>query len=949
MLKKLTILFFLIVGNISAQNPIHFSTKDGLPSNNVYDVLEDKDGFIWFATNRGLSKFDGKSFINFTIKNGLPNNDIWLLENDYKNRLWYFSKSKYQGYVQNDSIYKFKTEDDKVISPYVFKGKNKLVLGSYNCYALKDSKLVVVANQNEINKQYQLLNKKYSLIYSAYNINNNTFIGVSKNRIYVFDKDLNNIYQTKINFNATYKYISRRGKGLIMIAQNSVSFLLDDGIVFINDQTFKNQHYSFKELIGYNKFTFSNVKEDRNTIQITLDNHLLIFNHQFKLLQNILLPKNLPIQRAYQDSNKNIWTVDDGGGVYLISETQQNTNYKFIGKPTKKIGKTNHKLVVGINKKGIYELNNKTELFSNTGNFYQIDNNAIVSGSKTYINLKNKIAKFSFKVAEYTYNGFKDVLKEKDSVYIITGVDLAKANLVTNEGRSIQYKAGLVKLEKFNDRIYIGGSDGLWVLKNDSLVAPTIQHPILKTSINSMMKKDSLLYVATDGRGVYAFSKDTVIPLKNTEDLIVQKIIKKHNKLWLATQNGVVELTLNTTDFSNSKITNQFLEADGLLQNNTNDIYLKKDTIITLSDVGLASINYTNNIYKKPPNLYFKTYQPKTIITPNDYRNVSLGFGVKNFTNQQNINYEYRLLPTQLNWQKTPTQTLIFSNLSPNNYKLEVKAIDQHFNNVIKTHEIIVEPYWYETSWAKIGYFLGGLLLLFTGYNLVKKQIEKKEQLKSAQEKRIAGLELQALRSQMNPHFVHNSLNAIQYFIQRNEVELSEDYLAKFSKLVRLFFEYSRRQTISLKEEIKLLQNYLDIEKLRFEDKLNFNIKIDKTIDVEEQIIPSMILQPIIENAVNHGVFHKKEAGNIHIQFIYIDEVTYQVVIKDDGIGVDKAKEIYKHSTKNYQSRSSAVLQERLQLLQQSNSWNIDFKMTDAYPEKEEKGTLVQIIFNQTI
>src|SRR5690606_12049967 len=125
-------------------------------------------------------------------------------------------------------------------------------------------------------------------------------------------------------------------------------------------------------------------------------------------------------------------------------------------------------------------------------------------------------------------------------------------------------------------------------------------------------------------------------------------------------------------------------------------------------------------------------------------------------------------------------------------------------------------------------------------------RIRKKEETKAQQEKRVAGLELQALRSQMNPHFVHNSLNAIQYFIQRNEVELSENYLSKFSQLIRLFFEYSRKQNITIEEELVLLKNYLEIEQLRFEEKLHYKIEVDESIDQEEQLIPSMLLQPIV-------------------------------------------------------------------------------------------------------
>ncbi|MCH5600556.1 two-component regulator propeller domain-containing protein [Niabella ginsengisoli] len=111
------LIYFYAACGATAQEPTNYSAKNGLPTNHVYDVQEDKDGVMWFATNRGLVKFDGKNFKAFTIKEGLPNNDVWELYLDGKKRLWVFSKSRYQSYVLNDSIYNFATSDGKTISP----------------------------------------------------------------------------------------------------------------------------------------------------------------------------------------------------------------------------------------------------------------------------------------------------------------------------------------------------------------------------------------------------------------------------------------------------------------------------------------------------------------------------------------------------------------------------------------------------------------------------------------------------------------------------------------------------------------------------------------------------------------------------------------------------------------------------------------------------------------
>lgn len=209
-------------------------------------------------------------------------------------------------------------------------------------------------------------------------------------------------------------------------------------------------------------------------------------------------------------------------------------------------------------------------------------------------------------------------------------------------------------------------------------------------------------------------------------------------------------------------------------------------------------------------------------------------------------------------------------------------------------------------------------------------------------------LKNQILRSQMNPHFVHNSLNAILYYVQTNHKELSENYLSKFSLLTRLFFEYSRRKDISLKEEIELLNLYLEIEKLRFEDKLNFIICAESTVDVEELFIPSMLLQPIVENSLNHGLFHKEGNGMISINFNQIDAYTLKITIEDDGIGIAKSASIVKKTYGNYQSNSTQVLGERLELLNKCSNLFITHTIEDrSHLNTKNTGTLVTLLFKQ--
>lgn len=962
------LLFFCTI--LFAQESIRFSTKQGLPSNHIYDMQEDANGFMWFATNRGLVKYDGENFRTFTIKDGLPNNDTWLLETDYQDRLWYFSKSNYQGYLKKDSIYKFETEDKIVVTPrFTFKTKDRFwYYGSNGLQSLKNGIINNVwwsiRDSKFHNKKLLAIQKKHGfgsskLMPCMLNPSTKEIVFISKKKLYIYDWEYN--FKKEISVNIPVKYMNPDIQNYGLLYNNMGYFAMGKGVLFLNYSNYKTTYKSFKELTGVDNINYFRLRSLKNEFQISVPGHLLIFDYNLQLKEKYTFSKEIS-QSSYQDAKGNIWLASFKTGISLLTNTQLNTDYFLPNKKTQKIARIDESLIVGVNDDGFYQLNKRKNNFEllvgdiakSNGEIYQIKTNpkALVTAGKsfTFKNKKWKLINYTTKyknktLKEIRRHSIKNIEFHQDKKYVISAsyIGLLKKDILD----LLYYQSGLLHLKSFKNKLYVAGSFGLREFVKDTIVNLKINNPLLNVSVSSISKDASYLLVGTDGRGAYIYDEDKVTHLQHTDGYSIQKIIKKENLLWLATNNGVHQITLNSGDLENSKITNSFYESDGLLQNNVNDIYIEKDTLYATSDVGLAKLTINNTIYNHQPKIYFKTKKDTLVFKEDKRDNIAITFVLQDFTNQEYVNYQYRLVPTQNNWTTTITKTLNFTNLSPDIYTLEVKATDQHFNSTIKKQYLKVVPFWYETKLAIFGFMLAFIALLVLIFYFIKKRVQQKALEKTEQDKRIAGLELQALRSQMNPHFVHNSLNAIQYFIQRNEVELSENYLSKFSRLIRLFFEYSRRQNITLKEEIELLTNYLEIEKLRFEDKLSFQFHVDEKLELDEKNIPSMILQPIVENAVNHGLFHKKENGEIAIHFKYVDDNTYQVIVLDNGIGIKKSKEIYKNSSKNYRSNSTQVLKERLHLLEQSKLWNIDFKITDLSEIKEKEGTKVSITFKE--
>ena len=256
-----------------------------------------------------------------------------------------------------------------------------------------------------------------------------------------------------------------------------------------------------------------------------------------------------------------------------------------------------------------------------------------------------------------------------------------------------------------------------------------------------------------------------------------------------------------------------------------------------------------------------------------------------------------------------------------------------------------IKPLWYQTLWFRFVTALISIGTIITLLYYLRKKELQKQRKKLQAKKKIADFELHALRSQMNPHFVFNSLNAIQYYITNNETELSEKYLVKFSRLIRMFFDFSRAKEISLEEELKLLKGYLEIEKMRFGKLFTYQFNIDKALNLKKTTIPTMLLQPIVENAVNHGLFHNKGNGLITIDFRFITLHSYQVLITDDGVGVSKSKAIQQQSLRTNKSntRSTQVLKERIELLNNAGVWTVNYSITD----NPSGGTIVQLTFKK--
>ncbi len=229
----------------------------------------------------------------------------------------------------------------------------------------------------------------------------------------------------------------------------------------------------------------------------------------------------------------------------------------------------------------------------------------------------------------------------------------------------------------------------------------------------------------------------------------------------------------------------------------------------------------------------------------------------------------------------------------------------------------------------------------------IRYEAEKKKREAELLRHQSIGLQLKALRSQMNPHFMYNALNAIQNFITSNEVKDASKYLAKFAKLMRQSLDYSDLEIISLEKEIEFLENYLFInQKLRFEEKISFEIIVDDEIEEDIMGIPTMFIQPFVENAIEHGLRTVK-SGKVTIEFKLFDENTLLCIVEDNGIGRDKVRELQElnHYNVLHESKGLRITKERFEVLNKYRKKGVFFKTIDLKNAKTNQatGTRVEI------
>lgn len=326
----------------------------------------------------------------------------------------------------------------------------------------------------------------------------------------------------------------------------------------------------------------------------------------------------------------------------------------------------------------------------------------------------------------------------------------------------------------------------------------------------------------------------------------------------------------------------------------------------------------------------------------------TVDFAVMNYDIPGANRYYYRLEGITGGWRQNENGHLAFYGLPPGNYRLDIKGGNVRTGDFLNSDFLLIRirPHWWQTGWFLAACILAAMALIFAGVWWWIAHIRRKAALlqqETAFRQKIAETEMQALRAQMNPHFIFNSLNSIENFMLKNDKEQASDYFGKFASLIRMILESSRNERVPFEKDMEALQGYVELEQLRFDHAFIYRTFIDPGLLRGEYSVPPLLIQPYVENAIVHGLAQSEKEG-LQLTVSALLENEYLVyTIEDNGIGRKKAG-YYKESRAGHKSMGLHITRERISILNHQEQAGAEVVITDLHDENSEAcGTRVRL------
>lgn len=963
-------MFALILNFGKAQTPSFnfqkLGSEEGLNNSNIFNIEQHQNGLMYFTTQNGIYFYDGYKFDKLNI-DSLKSNA--LLNVSLKNSTELLLSIRDEG-ISNFNLKTKKYQFEPNLK-YANAADNFIITDKFAYLLTTQIRIVIIdlTTGKKLPDEFKK-NKKDDInqAFCLFKTTDNRILVGRTDGLY----DATDGVQTKMDVLKGFKInsITQSKDGKLIIGSAGKIYILNNNkIESVITPKYKNKGVTFQ--LGGEKSISKVISDDYGRIWFTSypDENLYLYQNEitYDVFDILGIPPTL-INCIYKDKQQNIWVGTYSDGVYFLQNPFFNSINFTLKSKVLNVNEVYFKqnLLFAATSNGLFGLNvnnYQTKVLSHPDEFITEPINGIseINGiiyyfKRSQFDMSQSIFSDSKKIYHFKPIIVKQFLPLENNKSIVADW---QANVLLGNGDASKtldtlisfpdYRVSVNALLKDNDSLFVATSTGFFVYDFQSKKYHSVVSPELNYKINDIALINGKLYAAHEAGITDVRAKKLIQQIGNLRLNGVKKIKEFNGQIWLATLDGVF---ICDKELRPLKILNK---STGLPSNSINDITLNEQNVCisTARGISIATLKditdfdpvlkpvVINYIYVDGKNLNTTS---DTITLGSNQSDISIYFYSPYFNKPSKQYYRYRR--DNGDWKIIENTSFELGSIEGGKHKIEIAASS---DNISWSQNAVVlikkEQKLTETQWIYWLFTIGGLLLI-SGISFVwVKRVKIKATKRLQEEQQVNLLKHQAMNALLSPHFIFNSLTSIQNYINTNNSLKASEYLAKFSRLIRMIIEKASQSDITLNDEIARLTYYLELEKERFKNKFDYVINLDEQLNGAEIKIPNMIIQPHVENCIIHGILPKQSHGTLYVTFKKESKTKLLITIEDDGIGLIKAKE---HAKTGHKSLGTSTIKTILEINSKLTGKSQKVTMVDkSTVNPKDSGTKITIELEQ--
>lgn len=950
---------FLLAYSASGQNypMLHYTIDNGIPSNIIRFLLRDHLGFVWIATDKGVAKYNGTRFEVFTTFNGLPGNDVSYMTEDMRGRVWLVTSSGDLCYYKDDSFITPLLDTREKIERVIPQKDSSVIimLKSESKFLNITTKRTYTINTADIPNRSRL-----GLLLYTRKIGINRYQLTFTNQSIIVDTAM----QIKQQFDVDTFKLDVTGTPNAPISVQNRDYLYNSRNLYNSDLTLRT---SFPA--SFHTYNFL------NTIWVEKKRKFFGTNNGLYLNDTIRLLPEHNITSLTADSYGNYYIGTQNNGLYILhknfTETQLLTHaYDGQALFAKALYNT---LFFATTDNNLYALK-QGEILKLVNHDAQLGKANVLYSSRAFtIDSTLRFASVTNNDLLYKPNVFEkqtttlhsDILnstmgiqfmsnsiyaRKSDGVFRIPIDSISKGSGISRLLQTSPEEPIYTSGKETRNAIWVSSANGLYTISSSGLIL--FQRQFRDIQLKNFIVMDDDIIGTTTGNLlliIHSIHSSATVDTLRLQNCIWDKLYKIDATHILVSTNNLYRLLTidqqNRDNYTLTIIDDPFIPLQPeMLTSDGNRIYFLKGGAISAFSKRIL-------IGRPPaPTIFFtqlrtgnSTYKVGRVISMpfSESHNITIAFSAVSFPGC-NETYQYSISKTEADyWTDIKGEEINLVNSGYGSYVVKVRARLKSGQYTKPSMFVlkVTRPYWATWWFVVLSALAIVAVIVFISRRRIAYILAKKDK-EHAVQVRFMKSEYKALNALMNPHFIFNTLNNVQGLINKNDKQAANEYLRVIADLIRQNMHNISKELIPLQKEVDLVSNYLLLEKLRFKERLNYTVIVDREIDLSEILVPPLLIQPLVENSIKHGILPMTSGEGVIYVNIFERNNDLHIEVKDNGVGLN-----YKKSEKlsSHESFGLENIRKRIQQLSVIQSKNISFQLGERM-EGDTRWTVVSIV-----